>query len=104
MTTVVKFLSAGRVERIPGLQVFLLLQLMDVLTTLVGFEKGTGGGEPVRPLPRPFRPLNGSVASKMIAMMLAGFCVWSGRYQGDPLHQLLVCGFGFLERALIVWA
>jgi len=104
MTAVVRFLSAGRVERIPGLQVFLFLQLLDVLTTLIGFEKGLTEASPFVRFLVQFGPMTGLFASKAIAIMLAGFCVWSGRYQVIRYINYWYAALVLWNVALIVWA
>ena len=81
MTTVIKFLSAGRSDHIPGLQLFLFLQLLDVLTTAIGLELGLGEASPFVRFIMQVGPMTGLLASKAIAIFLAAFCVWSGRYQ-----------------------
>ena len=81
MTVVVKFLSAGRIDRIPGLQFFLLLQILDVVTTAVGFRVGLGEASPFIRYLMQVGPMGGLLGSKVVAMLLAGFCIWSGRFQ-----------------------
>ena len=104
MTAVVRFLSAGRVERIPGLQVFLFLQLLDVLTTLIGFEKGLTEASPFVRFLVQFGPMTGLFVSKAIAIVLAGFCVWSGRHQVIRYINYWYAALVLWNVALIVWA
>ena len=77
----IKFLSSGRVDRIPGLQIFLLLQLLDVVTTTIGFEVGLAEASPFIRYMMQLGPVTGLLASKVVAIFLAAFCVRSGRYQ-----------------------
>ena len=96
MTAVIKFLSAGRINRIPGLHLFLVLQLLDVLTTMIGFRVGLGEASPfIRHLMQ-LGPLTGLLASKTIAIFLAGFCIWSARY-----HVIRYVNYWY--GALVVW-
>jgi len=67
-------------DYIPGLQFFLLLQLLDVATTAVGFSVGLGEASPfIRSLMQA-GPMTGLLASKLIALMLAAFCIRTSRY------------------------
>ena len=62
-----------------SLQVFLYLQLLDALTTLLGFRAGLVEASPfVRALVH-FGPYAGLLADKVFAVLLAMICVWSGR-------------------------
>jgi len=93
---VIKFLSAGRIDRIPGVQLFLLLQLLDVVTTIIGFRVGLSEASPFIRYIMQLGPVTGLLASKMIAMLLAGFCIWSGRY-----HVIRYVNYWY--GALVVW-
>ena len=77
----IKFLSAGRTERIHGLHYFLLLQLLDVVTTIIGFEVGLSEASPFIRYMMQLGPITGLLASKVVAILLAAFCIASGRYQ-----------------------
>ena len=96
MNTVVKFLSSGRIDRIPGLQFFLLLQLLDVVTTAIGFRVGLGEASPFIRYLMQVGPLTGLLVSKVIAILLAGFCIRSGRY-----HVIRYVNYWYA--ALVAW-
>jgi hypothetical protein len=58
-----------------SLVLFLYLQVLDVLTTLVGFSLGASEGSPfIRELIR-WGPLAGTLASKVFAVAILGFCL-----------------------------
>ena len=83
-------------DRIVGLQLFLLLQLLDVLTTLIGLRLGLGEASPFIRYLLQLGPMAGLLASKMVAISLAGFCAWSGRHQ---VIRYVNCWYG----TLVVW-
>ena len=57
-------------------QIFIYLQLLDLLTTLVGFKLGAGEASPfIRMLMR-FGPAAGVLASKLVALGIGGLCVY----------------------------
>jgi len=57
-------------------QIFIYLQLLDLLTTLIGFKMGAGEASPfVRALMH-VGPAAGVIASKVIALALAGLCIY----------------------------
>jgi hypothetical protein len=62
-----------------SLQVFLYLQLLDVLTTWIGFRIGLAEASPFVRLLMGLGPMAGLLVSKVAALLLGGFCVWSGR-------------------------
>ena len=92
----IRFLSAGRIERVPGIQLFLLLQLLDAVTTVIGFQVGLGEASPFVRYIMQFGPVTGLLASKVIAILLAGFCVSSGRYQ-------VIRYVNYWYSALVLW-
>jgi hypothetical protein len=63
----------------PSLQVFLYLQLLDALTTLLGFRAGLAEASPFVRMLVHFGPFAGLLADKVFALLLAAICVWSGR-------------------------
>jgi hypothetical protein len=83
-------------DRVPGLYVFLLLQLLDVVTTLVGLEAGLSEANAFVRFMMQFGPLTGLLASKAVALLLAGFCVVSRR------HRVIryIC---YWYAALVLW-
>jgi len=62
-----------------SLQVFLYLQLLDALTTLLGFRAGLSEASPFIRMLVEAGPLAGLLADKIIAVVLAVICIWSGR-------------------------
>jgi hypothetical protein len=62
-------------------QLFLYLQLLDLLTTLVGLRLGLQELSPfVRHLMR-VDPTIGVLASKFLAILLGGYCLWAHRHR-----------------------
>ena len=58
------------------LKIFIYLQLLDLLTTLVGFKIGAAEASPVVRLLMHAGPVTGVIASKVIALGLAGLCIY----------------------------
>ena len=81
---------------IRSVQLFLLLQLLDVVTTIIGFRVGLSEASPFVRYVMQLGPVTGLLASKMIAMLLAGFCVSSGRYH-------VIRHVNYWYGALVVW-
>jgi hypothetical protein len=79
-----------------GLQVFLYLQLLDALTTLLGFRAGLVEASPFVRLLVHVGPLAGLLADKAFAVLLAIFCVWSGRSR-------LIRWINYWYAALVAW-
>jgi hypothetical protein len=72
----------------PSLQVFLYLQLLDALTTLLGFRAGLAEANPfIRVL---------LLVDKVLAVVLAGVCVWSGRSR-------MIRWINYWYAALVAW-
>ncbi|HWQ55786.1 MAG TPA: DUF5658 family protein [Bryobacteraceae bacterium] len=79
-----------------AVQIFLYLQLLDVLTTLVGMRLGASEASPfVRALMQ-FGPAPGVLMSKMVAVLLGGLCIWLGRAH-------LIRWICYWYAALVVW-
>jgi hypothetical protein len=64
-----------------NLQLFLYLQALDALTTWLGFKVGLAEASPFIQLLMHLGPLTGLLASKAVAVLLGGFCVWRKRLQ-----------------------
>jgi hypothetical protein len=96
MRAFLKNAFANPVEGSLNVQVFLYLQMLDVLTSWLGFRVGLMEASPVVRLLLGFGPMAGLLASKLIALGLGGFCVWSGRYQVIRL-------INYWYAALVVW-
>lgn len=79
-----------------AVQVFLYLQLLDVLTTLIGMRLGASEASPfVRALMQ-FGPAWGVVMSKMVAILLGGLCIWLNRAH-------LIRWISYWYAGLVVW-
>jgi hypothetical protein len=77
-------------------QVFLYLQVLDFLTTLAGLKLGAVEVSPfVRALIH-FGPVAGVAVSKLVAVFMAGLCVWL-----DKAH--LIRWVSYWYAALVVW-
>ena len=77
-------------------QVFIYLQLLDLLTTLVGFKLGAAEMSPFVRYLIHFGPIAGVAASKIIALLVAGVCVWL-----DKPHLLRWVSYWYA--GLVVW-
>ena len=62
--------------RAPYLQWFVYLQVLDLLTTLIGFRLGAGEASPFVRWLIGLGPAAGVAASKLIALALAALCLW----------------------------
>ena len=61
-------------------QVFIYLQLLDLLTTLVGFKLGAGEASPFIRVLMHAGPAMGVIASKALALGLGALCVHARKY------------------------
>ncbi|MGO9262691.1 MAG: DUF5658 family protein [Bryobacteraceae bacterium] len=77
-------------------QVFVYLQLLDLLTTLVGFRLGAAEASPFIRLLMHFGPAVGVAFSKLLALTLGGWCVYCKKLQ---LMRVIV----FWYSGLVVW-
>jgi hypothetical protein len=57
------------------IEVFLYLQVLDVLTTLIGFSLGNGEASPMVRMMVRWGPLNGLLISKIAAVAVAAVCL-----------------------------
>lgn len=78
------------------LQVFLYLQLLDFLTTIVGLRLGLVEVSPFIRWLMGAGPVFGALLSKLMAVALAAFCLWIHR---DRILRWLNYWYG----ALVVW-
>ena len=77
-------------------QVFVYLQLLDLLTTLIGFRVGAAEASPfVRTLMHA-GPMTGVILSKVLALALGGYCVYTKKL---GLIRLINYWYG----VLVVW-
>ncbi len=80
----------------PYLEVFVYLQLLDFITTLVAFQLG---GQEMSPFVRclmALGPATGVAVAKIGALALAGVCVWLGKQR-----VIRWCNYWFA--ALVFW-
>jgi len=59
-----------------SLVLFVYLQVLDVLTTLVGFSLGASEASPFISSLIRWGPLAGTLASKLFAVAILGACLW----------------------------
>ena len=78
------------------LQLFLYLQVLDVLSTALGFRLGLVEASPFIQFLMRFGVLSGLVASKVVALGLTVFCVWRQR-----LRVIAIINYWYA--ALVVW-
>ena len=78
------------------IQIFIYLQLLDALTTLVGFRLGAMEASPAVRMLMHVGPGIGLAASKIVALVLGGYCIYSGRHR---LIRLANYWYG----GLVVW-
>ena len=79
-----------------SLQIFLYLQVLDVLTTWLGFRLGLGEASPFIQVLMRMGPLMGLLASKMVAVGLGAFCVWRRRYK-------VISIINYWYAAIVIW-
>jgi Domain of unknown function (DUF5658) len=89
----------SQVTQIAGLltvQIFLYLQLLDFLTTMLGFRLGASEATPfVRGLMQ-IGPVAGVVLSKIIAVGIGAVCIWLNRVR-------LISWINYWYAALVIW-
>jgi hypothetical protein len=77
------------------IQVFLYLQVLDALTTLLGFRAGLVEGSPFVRMLLQTGPVTGLVADKVMALLIAATCVWFARFRlirwANYWYAALVC-------------
>lgn len=78
------------------LQMFVYLQLLDLMTTLVGFRLGLSEASPFIRLMMNVGPGIGVLASKVIALGLAAICIHSRRFH-------IIQWITYWYAALVVW-
>ncbi|HEV3197206.1 MAG TPA: DUF5658 family protein [Bryobacteraceae bacterium] len=76
--------------------VFIYLQLLDLLTTLVGFKLGADEASPFIRVLMHAGPVVGVVASKLVALILGGVCVYARK-------QNLIRWVSYWYAGLVVW-
>lgn len=83
-------------HELPSLQVFLYLQLLDVLTTLLGFRIGLSEASPFVGLLVQMGPATGLLLSKIVAVGLGAFCLWTNRSR-------VIRWINYWYAALVLW-
>ena len=76
--------------------VFLYLQLLDLLTTLVGFKLGAGEASPFIRLLMHAGPAAGVMVSKVLSLALGAFCVYRRK-----MHLIRWASYWY--SGLVVW-
>jgi hypothetical protein len=59
--------------------IFVYLQLLDLLTTLLGFRLGAAEASPFVRLMMHAGPLGGVIASKVLALGIGGLCIYMNK-------------------------
>jgi hypothetical protein len=77
-------------------QVFVYLQLLDLLTTLVGFRVGASEASPFIRALMHAGPMMGVFLSKLVALGLGGYCIYAKKF---GLIRLINYWYG----GLVVW-
>ncbi|MGD0301291.1 MAG: DUF5658 family protein [Bryobacteraceae bacterium] len=77
-------------------QIFLYLQLLDFLTTLLGFRLGASEASPFIRTLLYFGPALGVALSKGVALALGAFCVWRKKTR-------IIGWINYWYAGLIVW-
>lgn len=77
-------------------RMFVYLQLLDALTTLLGLRLGAQEASPVVRLLTETHPLAGLAISKAAAFLLAALCYWTGRFR-------VISRINYWFAALVVW-
>ncbi len=76
--------------------IFVYLQILDLLTTLVGFKLGAAEASPFIRMLMHFGPAAGVVASKVVALGLGGLCLYAKKPH-------LIRWISYWYGGLIVW-
>jgi hypothetical protein len=77
-------------------QIFLYLQVLDFLTTMVGFHFGAAEASPAIRWMTHFGPAVGVAASKLIAVAIGGISLWLNKR-----HLIRLVNFWYA--GLVVW-
>ncbi len=77
-------------------QLFIYLQLLDFLTTLVGFQLGLSEASPFIRLLMQWGPAIGLALSKLVALTLGGVCIWLNK-------RHIVRWINYWYAGLVVW-
>ncbi len=90
--------TSSRLSSLPygAIQVFLYLQLLDLLTTLVGFKVGAAEASPFVRVLMHAGPAQGVILSKMLGLGLGAICVYTRKFR-------LIRWVNYWCSALVVW-
>ena len=88
--------AVARREWSLSMELFLFLQLLDVLTTILGLRLGLGEASPFIRFLMNMGPLAGLLASKVVAVVLGGICVYLGRFH-------VIRWINYWYAALVMW-
>ena len=80
----------------PSIHIFVFLQLLDFLTTVVGFRFGAGEASPFIRVLMAAGPAAGVAFSKVVALSLGGVCIWLQKHH-------LIRWANYWYGALVVW-
>jgi hypothetical protein len=78
------------------IQIFICLQLLDFVTTLIGFKVGAAEASPFIRVMMHAGPMAGVAASKLVALALAAVCVYHKKLHVIRWANYWYCG-------LVVW-
>lgn len=95
MTSFVRISEQIKME-VGCVELFLLLQAFDFLTTMAGLRFGAVEASPFVALLMRWGPVAGVAVSKLLAVGLCGLCLWSGRRR---LVRWINCWYA----GLVVW-
>lgn len=76
--------------------IFIYLQLLDLLTTLIGFRLGAAEASPFIRLLMHFGPASGVIASKVFALGLGALCIHLKK-------QYLILWISYWYGCLVIW-
>ena len=79
-----------------SLQLFLCLQVLDIVTTWVGFRLGLHEASPFIQVLMRMGPMAGLLASKAVALSLGGLCIWCQRLR-------VILWINCWYAALVIW-
>jgi len=78
------------------IEVFLYLQILDILSTLIGFSLGNGEASPMVRLMIRWGPVNGLLFSKIVAVAVASACLLLRR-------RRLIHWINYWYAAVVAW-
>jgi len=78
------------------LQIFVYLQVLDLLTTLVGFKYGASEASPFIRFLMAWGPATGVMLSKVAALVLGAVCLWQQKHH-------LIRWISYWYALLVIW-